>query len=153
MRKRGIWIILILLILGSIGYYTYVKLTGIKDLKIELIDTRIDNVSLTGITFQITLLLSNPNQVSVTVGRFRAFVYANDVYISTLELAEPIEIKSKQQVEQEITLRINYIDVGIAIVNSIKEKAATWRISGEYELHGPFGLAYPYTFNSTGKIY
>lgn len=149
---KGIWAILIILVLLGLGFFAYREVAGLRNLQITITEFSADRAGWTQFRFGFTVHIYNPNPFRVTVGNFKAHVYANDVSLTSIELAEPIKIPAMYGVERTFYVDVKYADIGTVIFRAIWEKKLTWKIEGEYNIQLPFGFTFPYKFTSTGSV-
>lgn len=149
---KGIWAILIILVLLGLGFFAYREVAGLRNLQITITEFSADRAGWTHFRFGFTVHIYNPNPFSVKVGNFKANVYANDVSLTSIELAEPIKIPLMYGIERTFYVDVNYADIGTVIFKAIWEKKLTWKIEGEYNVQLPFGFTFPYKFSSTGSV-
>lgn len=138
---------ILFLALGIYAYLLYQSITDIKNLDVSLKGIRAEEFTLSKFTLVIDLDIYNPNKHDVTVGNFSAQAYSNDRLLATVDL-ESFKIPAQRSHPIEYHLGINYLDVGIALIQAIKDKQVTWRVNGEYVLYLPLGFTYPYKFNT-----
>lgn len=131
-----------------IGIFLFLKIGAVSTLQIGLSEITIDQVSWTDIHLNFKIIIHNPNIVSVTIDRFHARIHANKVRITTIELLEPIKIAPGQAITKEFSIVVDYLDVGEAIINAIRQRKIEWTIEGEY-FFNLFGITIPYTFEVT----
>lgn len=141
---------IIFLILAGVAIYTYTayqQVTAIKNLDVSLVQVSANEFTLSSFNLGITLDIYNPNEVDVEVGRFTARTSANNVQLADITLSEPIPIAKHITARKIFYLRIHYLEVGLALIQAIREKQVTWRVQGEYDVQLPLGLTYPFTFD------
>ncbi len=127
-------------------YFAYEKVTALKNLDVKLVSIRAEEFKINRFTLVIDLDIYNPNEKEVSVGDFTAQAYSNDVLLATVDLPA-FKIPSQRSHPTEYHLGINYIDVGFALLQALKEKKVTWQVNGTYFIQLPLGVAYPYTFD------
>ncbi len=147
MNKKLAVAIAIVLILGIIAYYQYQKATAVKNLEIGLAEITASEFTLTSFKLGITFNIHNPNKMDVTIGRFTAKTFANNVQIAEITLPDKIKLASGITAQEAVSIRINYLDAGIAVFEAIKNKKATWQVKGKYEMELPLGIIYPFAFD------
>ena len=155
-KKRQNWQVLaaiigIILVLCIFAYNEYQGIKAVKELKITLVEARIEKIELARTTLVFTLNAYNPNKVDVRVGTLQATIYANGAAITSVELPEPVMIPSGESYQQYFLIQLNHLDLGMALIKAIKEKTISWTIRGNYLLQLPFGIDYPYTFELSSK--
>lgn len=138
-------ILVILLLVAGFTYYQYKKITSVRNLEVDLVKAELEEISLTGLTVGFTIDVFNPNSIGVNVGNLRARIFANNVSLAVVELPS-FDLKAKGSLQHHFSVRLNYLDLGSALVSAIKEWNLSWRIEGVYELRLPFGFVYPYRF-------
>jgi len=149
MKQKKILLVLLiaLIIFASFAYYEYQKITAVEKLDVQIAELQASNFTLSGFTLEIRLDVHNPNSIDVTVGRFSASASANGIKLASINNPEPISIPKAGTIQQTTQARINYLNVGIAVWQAIKDKNVAWRVQGTYELELPFGIKYPYAFD------
>lgn len=143
---------IIFLVLAGVAIYTYTayqKVTAIKNLDVTLVQIAANEFTLSSFNLGITFDIYNPNDIDVEVGKFSARTFANNIQLADITLSETLPIAKHTTARKIFYLRIHYLDVGIALLQAIREKHVTWRVQGEYDVQLPLGLAYPFTFNIT----
>ncbi len=141
---------IIFLILAGIAIYTYVayqKVTAVRNLDVTLVQINANEFTLSSFNLGITLDIYNPNEIDVKVGRFTARTFANDIKLAEITLSEPIPIAKHTTARKMFSLKIHYLDIGVALIQAIRERQVTWRVQGEYDVQLPLGLVYPFTFD------
>lgn len=149
-NKRPLLIILALILIGIGGYayYHYLTLTNVKNLDVRLQRAALHDITWTHSDLQFTIALHNPNAIKTTVGDFHASIGANEQPLATVELPA-FTIQPQETITKDIPLRVSHFDVGLALFTAIKERRATWHITGTYTLLLPFGIEYDYAFSFT----
>lgn len=148
-RKVSKWAIttaVIIIVLAILAYYAYEKISTVKNLDVTVTEIAAKDFSLTRFTLAITLEIHNPNKLEAEIGRFHAWVFANNVQVADFKLPEKITIPKGDTITRTVEFTINYLDLGASIVNAIRAKELTWIIQGEYDVQLPFGIPYEYTF-------
>ncbi len=155
-EKRGhkglYWTAAIIILLLALGIFAYKEVAGLRNLQVTITEFSADRAGWTHFRFGFTVHIYNSNPFSVKVGNFKARVYANDVSLTSIELAEPFKIPALYGVEKTFYVDVNYADIGTVIFKAIWEKKLTWKIEGEYNIQLPFGFTFPYKFTSTGSV-
>ena len=152
-KKGKHWIFIVLIILlGVIGFAAYLKLSAVRNIELEIAKVEVDQFTFTNFRLTLTVNIFNPNERPVTIDRFNARVYANNVFITSIVLAEPITIGAMDGVTQQFSATINYLDLGAAMLQAVKAKGVHWRVKGEYLLKLPFWITFPYQFDTAGSI-
>jgi LEA14-like dessication related protein len=148
-KKRSThWLFLIVvLIIALLGVYAYLKITSIKQLQINIMEAKADKIGLTSVRLTFNVYIFNPNVLKTTVNKFHANIHANNIYLTSIKLDEPITIQANEGISHDFTVEISYLDAGAVLFQAIKEQKITWRIEGEYLLALPFGVTYPYYFD------
>jgi len=144
--KQTTFFLIILAILVLLGIFVFGKILAAKNLQIGLGEIALTHVTWSGVQLSVTVVVYNPNFLSVTIDKFHAGVYANDIPLTAIELPEPVKIRPGKAIEKEFIIDVNYLDAGVAFINALKERKVTWKIQGEYFFQLPFGVQYPYTF-------
>ncbi len=141
-----------LLLVAGIGFFAYQSVAGLRNLQVNITEFSADRAGWTHFRFGFTVHIFNPNPLKVTVGNFKAKVFANDNHLTDIELAEPIKIPALKGVEHTFYVDVNYADLGTVIFKAIWNKELTWKIEGEYIVQLPLGITFPYKFTSTGSV-
>ena len=149
-KKRVLWIVLVLLVLIiSVGlfvaYQQYQQYRAIKQLDVSLLRVTFEEVKLTSVRLRVELSISNPNTIDVSVGKFNATVFANSIPIALLS-SEKLVLPAQESLEKQVSVELDYLDVGVVLLRALKDKQVTWSVKGEYVLELPFGMTYPYHF-------
>jgi LEA14-like dessication related protein len=140
---------IIFLVLAGIAIYTYTayqQVTAIKNLDVTLVQISANEFTLSSFNLGITLDIYNPNEIDVEVGNFSARTFANNIQLADITLSEPIPIAKHTTARKIFYLRIHYLEIGLALIQAIREKQVSWRVQGQYAVQLPLGLAYPFTF-------
>jgi len=144
--KKRHWLFFgFVLLIVLLGIAAYIAVTAIKSVQVNLVEVSLDQVSWTGMRIGFTVRVYNPNPFSITVGRFSANAYANDIFLTAVSL-EPFKLPAMQSVDQHFSVDVRYAQVGTALLRAFQEKDARWKIEGEYVLRLPLGITYPYKF-------
>ena len=143
---------IIFLVLAGVAIYTYTayqKVTAIKNLDVTLVQISANEFTFSSFNLGITLDIYNPNEIDVEVGNFTARTFANNIQLADITFSEPIPIAKHTTARKIFYLRIHYLEVGLALIQAIREKQVSWHVQGEYDVQLPLGLAYPFTFDVT----
>lgn len=151
-KKRGVgfYILIILIIIlltgGYFVYYQYQQIKAVKELKISLAGVNLDQFTFTSVRLNFLVQVSNPNDIDVDVGSFYATISANNIPLAEIALPDALTIPAQKGVQQQFSLRLNYLDIGTVLVNAFQQKEVHWTVQGAYNLQLPFGITIPYTF-------
>ena len=137
-----------IIVLALVGIFAFLKISAITNLQVGLSEVTLDQVSWQDMHLTFKIVIHNPNIVSVTIDRFHARIFANEIRIATIELLQPSKIMPGESLTKEFSIVISYFDVGEAIINAIRERKIEWKIEGEYFFR-LFGITMPYTFEMT----
>jgi LEA14-like dessication related protein len=139
-------VFVLLLTAGWVAYDQYVQLKAIQNLKVELLDVKIYEVTLSSLRINFIVQVHNPNPREVTVGKFGASFFANGVHLADFNSTAPFKMVPLDSVQQQISVRLRYLDVGLVLLGAIRDKQVEWAAKGSYELQLPLGIVYPYRF-------
>ncbi len=137
---------LLALIISLAIFQQYKQAERIKQLDVDLVSATIDEIKLTSVKIGLTFSIHNPNKKDVTIGNFTAKVSTNDKTITDITLPQ-FTLPAQKTTLRTIKFRVNYLDLGVAAIESIRQKQANWQVQGKYYLQLPFGIQYPYEFN------
>lgn len=138
----------VIIVLGLIGIFAFLKISAVTNLQVVLSEITIDQVSWTDMHLNFKIIIHNPNVVSVTIDRFHGRLFANDVRVATIELLDPVKIPAGDAITKDFSIVISFLDVGEVIIKSIRERKIEWKLEGEY-FFNLFGITLPYTFEMT----
>ena len=101
-------------------------------------------VGLTSMDLKLSIQVDNPNPAAVILDQlgFDFFVNENRIFQGLME--ERMEIPSRGSSILDHIITLSYLDVGAAIVEAIKEKKASYRLTGKAYYNTPLGrLEFP----------
>jgi len=149
-QKKRHWLFFgFVLLIVLLGIAAYIAVTAIKSVQVNLLEVSLDQVSWTGMRIGFTVRVYNPNPFSITVGRFSANTYANDIFLTAVSL-EPFKLPAMQSVDQHFSADVSYAQIGTALLKAIQDKNVNWKVEGEYVLTMPLGITYSNEFR-TGR--
>ena len=132
-KKVIIGIILaVLLIAGIVGYNAYQNYV-VKDLQVGLSKVSLNEITLSTTTIGVTLQVYNPSIVTAKVGSLEAGLAANGVPLARLKEAG-FDVPPKQSVERDFNIKLSNIDLGLSLINAIKNRQISWQVKGNYTM-------------------
>jgi len=148
MRKGNIKIalglgLLLLIILGSFAYYEYSLL---QQMDVQLTKTTVKDLSFSGATLGLTLAITNPSLITLTVNKLHLELYSKDIHIADINSDETLVLASEQTVTPEFSLQVRFKDLGQSIVSAFMSGSLEWQIKGLADIALPLGFTYQYPF-------
>jgi len=129
--RRKVIIGIIVVVLLAVGLIFYQQ-TAVKRLDVQFESIRVISLDFSGVTLEATVALHNPSLLPATVGRVEATIHANDVALASVQSAEPFTIPRQTTHSESFVVKLDYLDIGLSLVNAIRQRDVTWHIEGTY---------------------
>jgi len=133
--------LLVLCALGLMSGCFIFRRTAIRNCEFRLAGSRVKELALTYLRLEFTIDVTNPNAVEVVFDRMRFDVYVNDEKIAEASSNIKTRIPSGESVKIRPVVTIDYSEVGTAVISTIKNLAAHYKIVGTVYFDTPFGPA------------
>ncbi|MCK4233325.1 LEA type 2 family protein [candidate division WOR-3 bacterium] len=136
MKKIGIILILLAL---SFGCTELMKRVAVKELEFNLKRVSLVDYDLSTMTLKIDLDAYNPNDIDAVIDRLDYSFYINEKNAANGTTARKETVKAGKEKIVSTTLRINYLSLGVAILEAVKDKKADFRMEGTVFVETPVG--------------
>ncbi|MCK4575968.1 LEA type 2 family protein [candidate division WOR-3 bacterium] len=136
MKKIGIILILLAL---SFGCTELMKRVAVKELEFNLKRVSLIDYDLSTMTLKIDLDAYNPNDIDAVIDRLDYSFYINEKNAANGTTARKETVKAGKEKIVSTTLRINYLSLGVAILEAVKDKKADFRMEGTVFVETPVG--------------
>ena len=136
MKKIGIILILLAL---SFGCTELMKRVAVKELEFNLKRVSLIDYDLSTMTLKIDLDAYNPNDIDAVIDRLDYSFYINEKNAANGTTARKETVKAGKEKTVSTTLRINYLSLGAAILEAVKDKKADFRMEGTVFVETPVG--------------
>lgn len=90
--------------------------------RVQLVNWRVDSISLTSLTLNLDLLVDNPNRFGLNTGPVQLAMRQGSTPVSTIQLA-PLSVSSGEKRMQSTRLRLDYGDLGRTLVTALSDGA------------------------------
>ncbi len=107
----------------------------------RLAGTSIKEITLSYLRLAINIDVTNPNRIDVVLDRMRFDLYVNDEHVANGVSNLKTRIPSGESVKISPVITIDYAQVGAAIISTIKNLGARYKIVGTVYFDTPFGTA------------
>lgn len=134
--------LLVLSVLGGVGYNEYLKL---QQITAEIKSIEITDASLTGASVNFDLSLYNPAYVSLPIEELTMDIFAQGLKIGTVE-SESFTLESQKTVDRTFSLRVSFLDLGLSAIELFKQKDVQWIVEGKAIVTLPLGYKYTHNF-------
>lgn len=120
--------------------------TQLQNCEFRLAGTSIKEIALTYLRLAINIDVTNPNRIDVVLDRMRFDLYVNDEHVANGVSNLKTRIPSGGSVKISPVVTLDYAQVGTAIISTIKNLGAKYKIVGTVYFDTPFGtMSFPVT--------
>lgn len=115
------------------------KRVAVKELEFNLKRVSLVDYDLSTMTLKIDLDAYNPNDIDAVIDRLDYSFYINEKNAANGTTARKETVKAGKEKIVSTTLRINYLSLGVAILEAVKDKKADFRMEGTVFVETPVG--------------
>lgn len=151
-KKIHFFLLIICLVLLS-SCAELVQRLAILNCKYAFEDIAAVNIGLSALDIKLSIRIDNPNPSNVILDRLGFEFFINDGRIFQGVMGNRLEVPAKGSSVLDHIIRISYLEVGMAVIQAIKEKSATYRLTGTAHFDTPLGqFSFPVDI-ARGKVY
>jgi len=144
-EMRKIVIILILLTL-SFGCKEFMKRLAVKELDFSLVRVSLIDYTLSDMTLKLDIMATNPNDIDAVIDRLDYSFFINEKNAANGSTLKRVTIKAGREKTVSTELTIDYLNLGAAILEAVKDKRADFRIEGKVYIDTEIGsISFPIT--------
>ncbi len=134
MSRRKIFLAIIIVVivgvLGLLGYTIIRERRAVENLKIELVDVSIDRIGLTSCDISYKLKFTNPTEYDTPVFWIDSYsIYINNNYVGAGTLP-PTKVPANSTIYKSTKITLEYEKVGGGVVSAIRAGKFTITIEG-----------------------
>lgn len=141
-------------VIGLVGAYLYTQYNYAKKMCFSVGNFKVKNASVSNVSMGLDLRIKNLDNLSISIGRVRLSVYANNRFIADIDSSEMIEIKPKASSKTELNIALNpkqFISDGADILSSMNYKNISLSFKGKVSAK-KFGVPFNIPIDITSKI-
>lgn len=137
-------VVLVVLILGGLTCYEFMKMEALKSCKISLANVNVRSIGLTSASLEVKLRIYNPSSIAATIDRATYSLYANDVCLGNGTISRT-DIPPRETVIVTTPFELSYSKALSVVWSYLNTGSVTWRIKGVAYFDTPLGpLAVPF---------
>jgi len=120
--------------------------TNLENCEYRLVSTSIKEITLTYLRIAINIDVTNPNRMDVVLDRMRFDVYVNEQHVANGSSNLKLRIPSGSSARISPVVTIDYAQAGAAIISTVKNLGARYKIVGTVYFDTPLGaMNFPVT--------
>ena len=137
--RKIIVITLVAVCFLSFGCTELMKRMAVKELDFSLRRVSLVDYDLTNMTLNVEIKADNPNDIDAVIDRLDYSFSINDKVATTGTTARKITVKAEGTKTISTKLKVNYLNLGAAILEAVKNKKADFRLEGTVYVDTPIG--------------
>ena len=120
--------------------------TRLQKCEFRFVSTSIKEITLSYMRIAINIDVTNPNRIDVVLDRMRFDLYVNDQNVANGTSNFKVRIPSGSSARISPVVTLDYAQVGAAIISTIKNLGAKYKIVGTVYFDTPLGtMSFPVT--------
>ncbi len=153
---RRIWIVVAVIvvigivIIAAFGYQAYAQRNALRDIQVSVDRVRVDSVSLTSATLNITFRFTNPTTTTATLDRTDFTILINGNLLGSGQNLQKVQIPAGGSTTVPIPFTVSYTGAAQSAWSFLTQGGANYTITGTAFFDNVFGtVSVPYTFSGT----
>lgn len=135
--KKFFYIMLVVILLW--GCAPFMQRMAVKELDFSMERVSLVDYNLSNMTLKLDLQAENPNDIDAVIDRLDYSLYINDKNAANGTTAREVTVKAGGVKTISTSLTVNYINMGTAILEAVKEKKADFKMEGTVFVETPIG--------------
>jgi LEA14-like dessication related protein len=123
----------------SLGCTEFMKRVAVKELDFDLHKVSLIDYNLTIMKLKVDLKAHNPNDIDAVIDRLDYSFYINEKNAANGTTARKETVKAGKEKILSTTLSVNYINLGAAILEAVKNQKADFKLEGTVFVETPIG--------------
>jgi LEA14-like dessication related protein len=137
--KKAVLLFLVAVCCLSLGCSEFAKRIAVKELDFSLKRVSLVDYDMTYMTLNIDVQADNPNDIDAVIDRLDYSFSINDKNCASGTTARKVTVKANRSKAISTKMKINYIQLGAAILEAVKNKTADFRMEGTVYVETPIG--------------
>ncbi len=126
------------------GCSEIMKRVAVKELKFSLIGVSLIDYTLSDMTLKVNMRATNPNDIDAVIDRLEYSFFINDKNAANGTTAKKITVKAADNKTFATELTVNYLSLGVAILEAVQNEKADYRVDGKVYIDTQVGsIAFP----------
>jgi LEA14-like dessication related protein len=142
--KRVLFLFLAVVLLLSIGCSEFAKRMAVKELDFSLKGVSLVEYDMTYMTLNVDVQADNPNDVDAVIDRLDYSFGINEKNVANGTTAQKVTVKANRSKSISTKMKINYMELGAAVLDAVKNKTADFSMEGTVYIDTPIGaISFP----------
>jgi LEA14-like dessication related protein len=142
--KRNLLCLFVGVLTLSLGCTELMKRVAVKELDFDLHKVSLVSYDLSTMKLKVDLKAYNPNDIDAVIDRLDYSFSINEKNAANGSTARKETVKAGKERILTTTLSVNYIDLGVAILDAVKNQDADFKLSGTVYVDTPIGsISFP----------
>jgi LEA14-like dessication related protein len=142
--KKAILLFLMLALGLSLGCSEFAKRIAVKELDFSLKRVSLVEYDMTYMTLNVDVQADNPNDIDAVIDRLDYSFSVNDKNVANGTTARKVTVKANKSKAISTKMKINYMQLGAAVLEAVKNKTADFRMDGTVYVETPLGaISFP----------
>jgi len=136
--------IIVAVLIVFVGCSEIAKRIAVKELKFSLIGVSLIDYTLSDMTLKVDMRATNPNDIDAVIDRLDYSFFINDKNAANGTTAKKVTVKADGKKTFSTELTVNYLSLGVAILEAVQNKKADYRVDGKVYIDTQVGsIAFP----------
>lgn len=142
--KKAVPLFLVAVCCLSLGCSEFAKRMAVKELDFSLNRVSLVDYDMTYMTLNVDVEADNPNDVDAVIDRLDYSFSINDKNVANGTTAQKVTVKANKSKNISTKMKINYIKLGAALLEAVKNKTADFELEGTVFVETPIGaISFP----------
>ena len=137
--KKAVLLILVVVCCLSLGCSEFAKRMAVKDLDFDLKRVSLVDYDMTYMTLNVDVEADNPNDIDAVIDRLDYSFSINDKNVADGTTARKVTVKANKAKNISTKMKINYLSLGAAVLEAVKNKTANFKMEGTVYVETPIG--------------
>ncbi len=143
-------VVIVIVIVAAFGYQAYAQRNALRDIKVSVDSVRVDSISLSSATLNITFRFTNPTTTTATLDRTDFTIFINGNLLGSGQNLQKTQIPAGGSTAIPIPFIVQYTGAAQSAWTFLTQGQANYTITGTAFFDTVLGTAsVPYTFSGT----
>jgi LEA14-like dessication related protein len=137
--RKAVFLLIAAICCLSLGCSEFAKRMAVKELDFSLERVSLDEYDMTYMTLNVEVKADNPNDIDAVIDRLDYSFSINDNSVASGTTARKVTVEANKMKNISTKMKINYMKLGAAILDAVKNKTADFRMEGTVYVDTPLG--------------
>lgn len=142
--KQTALLFLVVVLSLSLGCSEFAKRMAVKELDFSLEGVNLVDYDMTYMTLNVDVMADNPNDIDAVIDRLDYSFEINNKNVANGTTARKVTVKANRSKSISTKMKVNYIELGAAVLEAVKNRTADFRMAGTVYVETPIGaISFP----------